>query len=186
MSKYLTGNKDLDMEIILNLRDDEIEPVCNVNKYVKDICESEIFWYRRIVKRIEYAKNENFKIEKNLNDIPINGEGINQMKFFLGFKKLKELNDYLNNFLPKALYQIYYDYQNDKNFYEIDEKKLPDYINIEKLIYELRKAFLRGKYQPRNINSNYVIDIDSIRGLKIHTLIMKQDMYTLCKRLEII
>jgi hypothetical protein len=191
MSKYLTGNKDLDMEIILNLRDDEIEPVCNVNKYVKDICESEIFWYRRIAKRLEYAKNENFKLYKELKIVPIDREGISQMRKYFGFKNLKELNDRLNIFLPKALYFIYYDsyVKYYDRFNEINKELLPKYINYDELLYEARWQYIYGKYKPRDYR-----DLDEIvlylkedtPGVEIEERELSNEAFSLYKKLEII
>jgi hypothetical protein len=109
MSKYLTGNKDLDTEIFLNLNDYELESISKVNKSIRNIYESDIFWYRRIAKRIEYGKKGNLEIYKELINIPIDREGILQTKKYFKLEKLKELDYRLSDIKPpRALYQFYY------------------------------------------------------------------------------
>jgi hypothetical protein len=191
MSKYLTGDRNLDTEIILNLKDDELESVCKVNKSIRDICESYIFWYRRIAKRIEYAKNENFKLMKELADIPIDGEGILEMKKYLGFKNLKELNDYLNNFLSKASYQIYYDAKNDFTHkyeaYELNKELLPKNINYDDLLFEIRRQYIKNKYKPRNYKEIDDINFkEYIPGLIIFSKMLSDFSFSIFKKLEII
>jgi CRISPR/Cas system Type II protein with McrA/HNH and RuvC-like nuclease domain len=191
MSKYLTGDRNLDTEIILNLKDNELESVCKVNKSIRDICESYIFWYRRIAKRIEYAKNENFKLYKELKIIPINGEGISEMREYFGFKKLKELNDYLNNFLPKALYQIYFSsltklYDKGED-YKIKKELLPNNINYDELLCDIRKQHVKIRLKPRDYMRLDDIDIPKdIPGVFLQKTFLTEKTFSIFKKLEII
>ena len=48
MSK-LTGNKDVDFLILMELDDRELTIVCRANKYVNSLCKDERFWSNRIL-----------------------------------------------------------------------------------------------------------------------------------------
>ena len=48
MSK-LTGNKDADFLILMELNDRELSMVCQANKYVNTLCQDEMFWLNRIL-----------------------------------------------------------------------------------------------------------------------------------------
>ena len=149
----LIGNKDVDMEILLKLNDSKIPRVCAVNRYVNQICESDIFWYRKLIDRIEKVKKDNFSRVKDLLDREVNGEGIREMMKFFGFETPKQLYQYLNRFQEKSLYLIYFqpdagDLQVNDN-YEIDKNKLPIYINYDQLIYYLRREIIIGNYSMK-------------------------------------
>ena len=92
----LTGVKDVDMEIILQLEDRELPRVCAVNKYVNEICQSDAFWYRRLLNRITKVRDDNLSKYKKLILIDITGERIKEMQRFYGLKNLKDLNSFLN------------------------------------------------------------------------------------------
>lgn len=158
----LTGNRDVDMEIILQLEDRELPPVCAVNKYVNQICESDTFWYRRLINRITKARDDNLSKYKDLLLIDINGEKIREMQRFLGFKNLKELNAFLNELQANAAYLAYYtildlDYSLDnyiEKAYNIREIEFPKYVNREELQYMLRKEAVKTRYARRSDNKN--------------------------------
>ena len=48
MSK-LTGNKDADFLILMELNDRELGVVCQANKYVSSLCKDERFWLNRLL-----------------------------------------------------------------------------------------------------------------------------------------
>ncbi len=84
----LTGIRDVDIEILLNLDDSELPRVCSVNKYVNKLCEHDDFWYRRIINKISKVKEYNFSQVKGLIDIPITGERI------FRFRKVKRIKQF--------------------------------------------------------------------------------------------
>jgi hypothetical protein len=149
----LTGVRDVDMEIIMNLTDRELPAVCSVNKYVNDICQSDAFWYKRLIKRIIEAREDNYSKYKKLIMIDVTGERIREMQRFLGLKSLKELNSYLNELPPKAAYLAYHDFprldRRIKFAYDLHENELPKYINHDELRYELRRQVLKAWYFPK-------------------------------------
>ena len=51
MSK-LTGNKDTDILILMQLEDHELGAICQVNKYIHSLCVNDLFWLNRIINRI--------------------------------------------------------------------------------------------------------------------------------------
>ena len=44
----LTGNKDIDFKILLELNDTELGRVCQVNKYVNSLCNDDNFWRLKV------------------------------------------------------------------------------------------------------------------------------------------
>ena len=169
----LTGIRDVDMQILLNLDDSELPRVCAVNKYVNKLCEHDDFWYRRIIDKIAKAKNYNFSQVKGLTDMPITGERIKEMQEYFGFEKLKELNDFMNKLPRNSLYQLYvafkyYDgeisslYMND-----IHTAPFPKYIDRKELINELRRSFVISYYKP--FNNKNIFNIESFEFALIPT-----------------
>ena len=79
----LTGIKDLDMNIILQLEDTELPRVCAVNRYVNEICQSDAFWYKRLINRIAKVRDINLSNYKELEIIDVTGERIREMQRFL-------------------------------------------------------------------------------------------------------
>ena len=145
----LSGNKDVDMEIILKLDDSELPRVCSVNKYVNKICESDAFWYRRLINKINLVKKDNFSKYKDLENIEVTGERIREMQKYFGLESLKELNIFLNKLPKNALYIEYHGFErNNRNIESaFDISNLPKYINREELIYELRRNVSINKYK---------------------------------------
>ena len=155
----LTGVKDVDMEIILQLEDKELPRVCAVNRYVNEICQSDAFWYRRLINRITKVRDDNLSKYKNLILIDITGARIREMQRFYGLKSLKDLNIFLNELPANAAYIAYHGFSEIddriKETYNINENDLPKYINRDELRYEMRRELTKERYRPRN---NRVID----------------------------
>jgi hypothetical protein len=114
----LTGIKDADMKIIDNLNDIELGKVCRTNKYVKDLCNSEIFWINRI-RRIYSVTSQELK----------------QMKEYLLFSHYKELYIWLQKeFLTRPgdrdplRFKINFDkFKNNLQYNDFFEKILQKY-----------------------------------------------------------
>jgi len=47
----LTGIKDLDLEILMNLPDRDLLNYCSTNKDIYNMCNNEMFWRKRYIKR---------------------------------------------------------------------------------------------------------------------------------------
>ncbi len=73
--------------------------------------------YRKIVKKFDYMIS------------------IREMQRYFGFEKLKDLNDFLNK-LPENTYLSFH-----KSDDIINAQILPEYIDLKKLIYELRRKY---------------------------------------------
>ena len=76
--KALSGIKDVDLKILQDLEDTDFEKVCSVNKYVKNLCNDETFWFNRLINK------------KNMNL-----EEIRDIKNDKGDLKYKEIYSYL-------------------------------------------------------------------------------------------
>ena len=149
----LTGVKDVDMEIILQLDDRELPRVCAVNKYVNEICQSDAFWYKRLINRITKVRDDNFSKYKEIKMISVTGEKIREMQRFYGLKSLKELNNFLNELPPNAAYLAYHgfpyiDKQIKDTYKSFNEDELPTYINRDELRYEIRRHVVKSNYSP--------------------------------------
>lgn len=46
-----TGNKNIDIDMMLLLTDHEVGVVCQVNKYAETLCNDSRFWIRRIIQK---------------------------------------------------------------------------------------------------------------------------------------
>ena len=168
----LTGNKDTDMLILLQLEDHELGPVCQVNSYVRKICNDENFWYRRIVNKItkSYNLNRNLlkSVDKNLlksvdinllKSVDINSERIHIMKNFFGFENLKDLNNYLNEFYINSVYLVFLSscekINADVNIKHLNkvyifDENLPKYIDKKELDNYIRREYIKRIYVNGN------------------------------------
>ncbi len=153
-----TGIRDIDIEILLKLNDVEICKVFTLNKYFNRLCEDDIFWYQRIINKIEKVKRDNFSKVKTLKNIEVSAVRIREMQKYFGFDKLKHLNNFLNKLPINAIYQEYFNFifhrKDDRinRIYGIDvyTHKFPEYIDRQKLIYELRRNQTINMYRPVN------------------------------------
>ena len=57
----LTGNKNLDMEILNRLEDRDLVNICLVNQYTNQLCQNKYFWINRIKKKFPYLDLEIMK-----------------------------------------------------------------------------------------------------------------------------
>lgn len=147
----LTGDKNLDMEILMKLKDHELGPVCQANKYINTLCKTPIFWYNRMIKKIEESYQKNLKLNKNFKKSDINGKNLEDMKKYFGFESLQELNNFLNEFSINALYSLYIMYYDIidtlSDLYVFDDTKFPKYINKEELMFYIRREFAKNYYK---------------------------------------
>ena len=151
--------RDIDIEILLKLNDVEICKVFTLNKYFNQLYEDDTFWYRRIIYKIEVVKRDNFSKVKNLKNVEVSAARIREMQKYFGFDKLKHLNNFLNKLPINAIYQEYFNFnfnhtKDDRinQIYGIDvyTHEFPEYIDRQKLIYELRRNLTINIYKPVN------------------------------------
>lgn len=159
-----TGLKDTDFLILMQLDDAELASVCSINKYVKSLCENEIFWLNRILSKLkkacEYASKIPFFKEMNCSSEEFEGNLI-QVKNYFGFKTYRELNSYLNKFtkgeqLSIFLFIIYSaDFEILLNkIYIISKDQLPNFVDFEKLLFYLRRDIVLEFYHLE-VNKHY-------------------------------
>jgi hypothetical protein len=157
----LTGNKDLDIELLLRLGDSDLINFYCVNKYFNKICESDTFWYKRLINKINVVKVDNFSKYKELENIEVTGERIKEMQKYFGLQSLKELNNFLNKLPKNSLYLVYFNFNNNDKIitrvYKIEENKIPKYINREELRFEMRRQISIKTYSPffKSIHHQY-------------------------------
>lgn len=182
----LTGYKDTDFIVLMQLNDRELGLVCQVNKYVNSLCNEPQFWLNRIM--------------ANFPQYPFTGEEIRKMKDYLGFSTIRELYVYLKSIPEKVIFgfgtgnnlyetkkyiPILIKYLSEQTF--IDKvisdnltKNIPKWFNKEELIYELRRKFptsaLRENLFAEKMKINTAsywtkmkMDLDEISGNKFYT-----------------
>ena len=59
MNNTFTTNKDVDIDILNRLDDEDLVSFCSVDKYANSLCNDEEFWKRRVVTKYgKYLKPE--------------------------------------------------------------------------------------------------------------------------------
>lgn len=164
MSNYITGNRDTDEIILLNLEDKDLVSMCQVNNYLKDICANEAFWIKKIIKLVEFSKNKiGYKniIKYKLGNYDINSGRINLIKFISGINTYKELYIWLKGFNKNIIYYIYVHFPTITTDilkrYVINSNIFPKYINIRLLTQTLIKEYAEILYKKRNVNVPFFI-----------------------------
>lgn len=158
---YYTGNKDVDAEILLKLSDEDLGNACQVNSYVRSICKSEAFWAKKLFNLFERARkitlevSPNFYKKFNFSSRPINYEKIKKIKEEFGFDTFLEFYKWLKDkFNPNILFLFYNtsipDSERYKRDYQIEKDKLPDYINFDILVNNIKREILIKIYEERD------------------------------------
>lgn len=175
MQKMLTGILDLDIEIILYLGDEDISNVRLINKYFKNICESDNLWYRKLINKINLVKKDNFSKKGDLKDREVNGKRIKEMQNYFGLKNLKELDNLFNKIPKNAIYLEYYDFERDENIndiYKLKIIKLPKCIDFTELMYELRRSHFLHKYKI--VLPNRKIHFEEFFGMQLNRVVKEE------------
>jgi hypothetical protein len=111
--KSISGIKDVDVEILLNLDNKDLINVCLTNSHFREICESNAFWRRRVMKEAKISNdNLNFLIEylnfeptlkgvqELYNFLILDDAPITKTKLLLNSKEIDDtVKDKLNNFI---------------------------------------------------------------------------------------
>ena len=158
----LTGLRETDMLILQQLRDDELNPVCEVNAYLKSICDDPIFWYYRINNKLKPSWDKYLNTAREYflkTSYTGQHEYIKIVKDFYGFKTLKELSAFMDIVPQDALFLIF-NYGNTidailKSFYTFNRDELPSYINYDELIEYLRRELAKTVYIKNNARGIY-------------------------------
>ena len=98
----LTGNKDVDYEILYKLSDYDLGNVCKVNQYSRDLCRNDNFWMNRTSKRFSpifgtFEKLKEFKEQKNQTWRDYYIDLVNSMEIYYQNRyenKIRERGDY--------------------------------------------------------------------------------------------
>ena len=171
----LTGNKDTDILVLMQLKDHELGPVCSANKYLNSICNDDKFWMNRIISNLERTCKEAKKSIPYFkeNDCSGIGENMGVFKDYFGFSTYRELNSYLQKFTKGMQYSIYsfvmssdyYDKTINK-IYRIQKDLLPIYVDFEKLGYYVRREFVKDYYTTTPGRYVMLAALPNISGIK--------------------
>jgi hypothetical protein len=124
----LTGNKETDMLILLDLEDEDLKSFCSVNKQANKICQDPIFWMNKLIRKFSIAP-----------------EKVNRLKKYLNLST-KDLYIYIQSFeFPDVAINLF-DTDYIEDFIEDDllASVIPDWINLENLKFHLRKEVAKA------------------------------------------
>ena len=140
MSK-LTGAKDTDFLVLMELNDSELGKVCKANKYVNSLCNDPQFWANRIVKFFPLSGEDIKKLKeyldiRNNKDLYLYLRSIRTIQRFKG--KIYDMSDIFKTVVLRYLVKQTVPEQ-IINAYLRDD--LPKWFNRQEVIYEMRRRF---------------------------------------------
>ena len=156
----LSGDKNVDMLILMNLNDGELAKVCEVNKYIHGICQNRDFWNMRIRMLLNVSQSELHQLRNYLN---LDGK---ELYVYLVTKDIRwEYKDLLILFLLK--------YQNviDEIVQNAIPQVLPKYINKQEYIYFLRATIAKYFVERRVVNVDSFYPEEDFLTYKLETRI---------------
>jgi hypothetical protein len=125
----LTGNKNLDFAILNQLTDRDLGVVCQVNSYVRNLCNDNTFWMTRFYLKYKILSNSAIEI-----------------KNYLEFTTWKEFYVWLNKFnlLDKDLLTLVKNLENTEMidhaiYLTFEDIELPLWINRQEYIKEFKR-----------------------------------------------
>ena len=116
-----TGIKDVDLLILKELDDEDLFSLCQVDKYINNLCNNESFWLNKLLKK--YPDYKLLKMEATNKDI---------------YKELYQLEKLKTEFnLKQSIYGLKYINLNDQYVKDLDElKEFPKYLtNLQTVEY---------------------------------------------------
>ena len=123
-----SGNKDIDMLILMKLDDKNLSVVSTVNKYIHTVCDSDNFLNMRIRLLFNITENELHELRSYL--------GLDAKELYIYLVSIDKMKKKYTRLLIQILLR-YQDYVN-KVIEQTLNKTLPKYINREELTYYLR------------------------------------------------
>ncbi len=147
----LTGNKDTDMLVLLQLNDYDLSQVCQVNKKVKKICQDDMFWKKRLLSITEILKLSKEYLAVDINEETFIGY-IKYIKEYLEFSLWKDfyifLRDINKKYISWVLRESIVRFIQEGGTEKLTLKKLseisPGWVNVDELLKELRREFFIG------------------------------------------
>ncbi len=82
----MTGHRDTDFLVLMQLCDRDLGAVCSVNKYAKKVCEDDTFWKNRIFANVLFAKLEKEYLDAGYETLQFHQVILN-IKNFIEFSK---------------------------------------------------------------------------------------------------
>ena len=184
----LTGLRQTDMLILQQLRDNELDPVCETSEYLKSICDDPIFWYNRIRNKLNPSIKRFNQEYPTDNIIGIEYQNtfqeIDLVKEYYGFKSLKELSSFMDQLPSLALLLIFNQiYTNTIDeiidmTYTFDRNLLPEFIDLNKLMFYLKRETVKVRYLYTDQNSfimTYTFLDPQAPGYRIKNVYKKED-----------
>ena len=136
----LTGNKQTDFIVLMNLNDQELGKVCKVNKYVNSLCADPHFWFNRIIIFFALNSEEVKKLQSYL-DIK------NNRDFYIYLRSLESIRltpnrvEDVRKYLPDVLRYMIEQTIPEAIINEYLRDDTPKWFNREEIVYEMRRNF---------------------------------------------
>ncbi len=154
----LTGDKNVNFMILMQLNDRELSMVCQVNRYVNEICKDETFWFNRVLITYKYLP-----------------EIARDMKTYLEFDNWKEFYFWLKDEeMSRGRVNIIAKSINKKEVIDkivelFKKMKLSKWINREEFIKVLRRHAFVNAQDELNEEYQYEEDEDEIDKIQWKT-----------------
>lgn len=162
MVNRFTGNKDTDFLILAQLEDRELTQICQVNTYVKNLCEDDMFWKTKVI-----SIPEIFNLSKEYLTVGVNEdifrEYLKEIKDYLEFPKWKDFYIFLrtkniNYDLRESIVRFLQIGVTDILTLEHLNRLAPNWINVDVLLKELRREFFIGYGRGDGLQGTVRID----------------------------
>lgn len=150
----LTGNKDTDFLVLSQLNDRDLGAVCKTNKYVKKLCDDDIFWKKRLFSNLTIVNlEEEYKKAEYPPDMFKNF--IFEIKDYLEFTNWKEFYTFLMDKRPlfnlrEAIVRFQQeDKDNSVNYNKLKREyfnkipEIPEWVNSDLLLKSLKRNYFK-------------------------------------------
>lgn len=130
----LTGIKDADFLVLMQLNDYELTQVCQVNRYVQKLCNDDQFWRNRFIKT--YSDYLGSSVSETL-------DRAKQYKTYLDFDTWKDMYIFFNvEKVKKLFYLLSHQTELDEHINDLIKKDLPIWVNRDLLEKSLRRDLI--------------------------------------------
>lgn len=161
--RAFTGNPNVDMEILGRMDDEDLLNVCQVNKYVNDLCNRESFWANKVLNKYGRILGSGEEIKRKY----LNNGSISWKEYYLW------LSDVLNS--PSAVKEHIATVDNredvrkligkDSLCTEMDPGKYQDLCNT------LSHPIKSNRLSPRAFTGNPMADLEILKNLSDEDLV---------------
>lgn len=142
----LTGHKDTDFLILMQLSDRDLGAVCSVNKYAKKVCEDDAFWKNRLFANLIFVKLEKEYLDAGFESTQFY-QVILDIKNFIESSKWKDFYIFIMEHdkisMGYNIREAIVRFSQDDDFHA-DLDNTPKWINKEEFLKILKREYFLG------------------------------------------